>query len=85
MRLSQIGIVLSLALSACGSGGGDENLGAVSGNTLNQAQIDAALGPADQQQLSINETAPANAGTGGERNGNEAGLLRRHSAGNASE
>lgn len=91
MRIVLTGI--ALALAACSHGGGDDqNLGAASGNSLTSAQIDAALGPANQQQAeplnsAIDENGPAaaNAGPAKERNGNEAGLLRRHSAGNAAE
>jgi len=91
LRIVLIGI--AVALAACSNGGGDgQNLGAASGNSLTSAQIEAALGPANQQQVgSANSTmdengvAAANAGAAKERDGNEAGLLRRHSAGNAAE
>jgi hypothetical protein len=76
-------------LAACDGGGGDQNLGASTGNSLTSAEIDAALGPANQQGLvnspiDDNQLAAANAVTT-ERKGNEAGLLRRHPAGNAAE
>ena len=76
-------------LAACGGGGADQNLGAATGNSLTPAEIDSALGPANQQvsvnsPIDDNEIASANAGAE-ERNGNEAGLLRRHPAGNAAE
>ena len=91
MRIMLIGI--AVALAACSNGGGDgQNLGAASGNSLTSEQIDAALGSANQQQAvsansTLDENAPAaaNIGAAKERNGNEAGLLRRHPAGNAAE
>jgi hypothetical protein len=39
---------LALAAASCGFGGQDGNLGAATGNTLTEAQIDAALGPESQ-------------------------------------
>jgi ABC-type branched-subunit amino acid transport system substrate-binding protein len=91
LRILLLGTTLILA--ACSRGGDDnENLGAASGNSLTSAQIDAALGPANQQQtVPVNSTmdengvAAVNAGTTEERSRNEAGLLRRHPAGNAAE
>lgn len=81
-----------IALAACSRGGSSsENFGVASGNTLNQAEIDAALGPMNEQQPSVNstiagnQTAAENGGATKERTGNEAGLLRRHRAGNAAQ
>jgi len=46
----------ALILTACSRGGSDDqNLGAASGNSLTSAQIDAALGPANQQQSLVND------------------------------
>jgi hypothetical protein len=56
-----------IALAACGRGGGSgENLGVASGNSLNQEEIDAALGPANQAEavnssVAENDLALANA------------------------
>jgi hypothetical protein len=53
LRILLLGTALILA--ACSrSGGDDQNLGAASGNSLTSAQIDAALGPANQQDFSSN-------------------------------
>jgi hypothetical protein len=72
LRILLLGAVLVLAACSRG-GGGDQNLGAASGNSLTSAQIDAALGPANQQDFSsnamnqeVNETGP----------GSEAGNVR---------
>jgi hypothetical protein len=49
-------IAMVLMLGACGRGGDTgQDLGAASGNSLTPAQIDAALGPANQQELLANE------------------------------
>lgn len=49
----------SLALAGCGSGSGSgTKLGAATGNTLNEAQIDAALGP--MNQASVKSTMDGN-------------------------
>ncbi|HEU5068470.1 MAG TPA: hypothetical protein VFT61_09820 [Sphingomicrobium sp.] len=53
LRILLLGAVLMLAACSRG-GGGDQNLGAASGNSLTSAQIDAALGPANQQDFSAN-------------------------------
>jgi len=47
---------LILAAASCGSNADDVTLGAASGNTLSEAQIDAALGPADQPGNSVTTT-----------------------------
>ena len=83
-------IAAALTLAACSRGGEDQNLGAASGNSLTPAEIDAALGPANQRAsvnslIEDNQIAAANAGARKERDGNEAGLLRRHRTGNAAE
>lgn len=80
-----IAVVSLIGVAACSGGGGDnQNLASASGNSLTPAQIDAALGPANRQST-INEAAPVSAERNDERNAGEAGLLRRHSAGNAAE
>ena len=60
---------MTLVLAACSRGSeDDQNLGAASGNSLTSAQIDAALGPANQQQFLTNdvngETAQDSANSG---------------------
>lgn len=55
-----LALAAPLALAACGRGGGSsENLGVASGNSLNQAEIDAALGPANQAET-VNSPIPEN-------------------------
>jgi len=41
---------LALALAACGGGGSDDEL-ATGGSNISAAQLDAALGPADQSMI----------------------------------
>lgn len=73
LRILLLGTALILAACSRG-GGGDQNLGAASGNSLTSAQIDAALGPPNQQDFSPNAmTGEANA-TGSVSN--EAGKAR---------
>lgn len=63
MRVETIAAAILFACSAAACGrGGDENLVGASGNSLTQAQIDAALGPANQQEMEAgNAAAQANA------------------------
>lgn len=71
MRKGRIAVRIGLtaacliALAACSRGGGEEgqNLGAATGNTLTPAEIDAALGPANQAEPLPNSVSamPANA------------------------
>lgn len=73
-----------VAVAACGGGGASsENLGIASGNSLNQAEIDAALGPANQGETvnsAVAENELTNAG-GVERSQNRAG--QGHRTGNS--
>lgn len=85
MRLILVAVLISVA--ACSRGGGDaQNFGVASGNSLTPAEIDAALGPANQQTVNSlggeNALASANSAATNE-NGNGAGPLRRHAASNA--
>lgn len=65
LRILLLGVALVLAACSRG-GGGDQNLGAASGNSLTSAQIDAALGPANQQDFSSNDmNGSANAAESG--------------------
>ena len=72
LRILLLGAVLVLAACSRG-GGGDQNLGAASGNSLTSAQIDAALGPAKQQDFSSNAM---NGEVNATEAGSEAGKVR---------
>jgi hypothetical protein len=50
---------LILAAASCGNNADSVSLGAASGNTLSEAQIDAALGPADQSVHSATRDSSA--------------------------
>ena len=72
LRILLLGALLALAACSRG-GGGDQNLGAASGNSLTSAQIDAALGPANQQDFSSNAM---NGEVNATEAGSEAGKVR---------
>jgi len=72
LRIFLVGAVLVLAACSRG-GGGDQNLGAASGNSLTSAQIDAALGPANQQDFAANTM---NEEVNATEPGNQAGKVR---------
>jgi len=69
VRLRRVVSGMVLALAACSRGvGDDQNLGVASGNSLTSAEIDAALGPANQQRTLANEmNGPTNATRSGAR------------------
>lgn len=73
-RLAPAGLLIALA--ACSRSDGNSNLGAASGNSLNEAQIDAALGPADQGRASINSTFDENVPADENATANEEGNRR---------
>jgi hypothetical protein len=69
MRLVAVA-ALAFALAACGGGGGEEL--AAGNSQLSPAQVDAALGPADQS--TVNDALPSDdAGNALDLLGNDAG------------
>ena len=80
MRLVAVA-ALAFALAACGGGGGDEL--AAGNSELNQAQIDAALGPADQS--AVQDAIPSDNGQEGPELTRNEGVAANSSAASEGE